>query len=392
MRVFRESVIRRDTSLLTLAWNSKPTFIVLPDKYSLGENWLKDACRTIPEYLHSDHFVLVTSGTGGRRKLVVGSKSRAEQLVRVLHKTQESEPVQSTVLLLPLNYSFAFVNQWLWSRVFDRELLVTEGFANAKQLKSILSNAPNSLLCLVGSQLEMFDRFFGREVFPNVIRLHFAGGLFPQRQLPSIRGWFPNARIFNNYGCTEAMPRLTLRSAEDSNDAANIGRPIEGVELSAAMDGRLAFRSDYAASGIVDEKGFSAIDKGEWCPTDDLAELLSDGSWRLNGRSSEVIKRYGEKVSLLELKKNLESVCDSRLAFHVEKDQHGQDSHVLTISPKPSDEEVQEILQLLRGSFSRAAWPIRIQSVSEIPLSPNGKIDPQGLVNLNPTILWRQRL
>ena len=42
---------------------------------------------------------------------------------------------------------------------------------------------------------------------------------------------FPNARVFNNYGCAEAMPRLTVRPVKEGEEGVGIGNPLPGVEL-----------------------------------------------------------------------------------------------------------------------------------------------------------------
>ena len=104
-------------------------------------------------------------------------------------------------------------------------------------------------------------------------------------------------RVFNNCGCAEAMPRLTLRRAE----AAVIGPPLPGVWLRAGEDGRLEFQSPYAAVALVTDSGLHPVDPGDWTPAGDLAEPRPGGSWRLLGREGDVFNRYGEKIALPDL-------------------------------------------------------------------------------------------
>ena len=101
---------------------------------------------------------------------------------------------------------------------------------------------------------------------------------FPQEQLFVVRRLFPNARIFNNYGLAEAMPRLTLRPAEDADDAANIGQPLPGVELHTGDLGEFTFRSPYGAVGVVDRDGFREITGETWVGTGDLGVAIGDGA------------------------------------------------------------------------------------------------------------------
>ena len=204
---------------------------------------------------------------------------------------------------------------------------------------------------------------------------------------------FPTALIFNNYGCAEAMPRLTVRKSDDSVEAADIGRPLPGVTLSLNPKGILHFRSEYSAVAFIDEFGFRRVEAGEWISTGDLAEEFHGDQWRILGRAGEVFKRYGEKISLANLLKSAKSAWPFEAAFYRDSDLSGEEAHVLVLSPHPDALQLREILKKLRGEFPRAHWPLRIESTSELPTLPNGKIDLRRLADASDKKeQWRQRL
>jgi acyl-CoA synthetase (AMP-forming)/AMP-acid ligase II len=292
-----------------------------------------------------------------------------------------------------LSYSYAFVNQWLWAHVFGRRLHLTHGFSEPDTLQTALAEAEYAALCLVGTQVPLIRRFFPDAVFPGIIRLHFAGGRFPQEHLDFLRERFPNAQIYNNYGCAEAMPRLTLRRAEDASEAANVGHPLPGVELRSDDDKRLLFRSPYRAVAIVDDAGFRPIADDEWLPTGDLGEPVGDGSWRLLGRANEVFKRHGEKISLASLLTSVRAHWSGDAAFYREADPQGEESCVLVLSPQPDEGQLRALLQVFRKHYTRPHWPIRIESLAQLPLLPNGKPDLVGLKSApDKQLHWRQRI
>src|ERR1035441_6572038 len=109
------------------------------------------------------------------------------------------------------------------------------------------------MICLVGAQVPLLAQYYEDHSFPGVIRVHFAGGRFPQERLDEVRRLFPQAAIFNNYGCAEAMPRLTLRRAEAATVAHHIGWPLPGVEMQSDEGSRVLFRSPYGAVALMDE-------------------------------------------------------------------------------------------------------------------------------------------
>ena len=94
-------------------WVDPATFAFLPQRGGVPEDWAARALEGIPDSVRTGHFALLSSGSTGEPRLVLGSRRRAEALARTLHEVQASEPVRRTVGLLPLTYSYAFVNQWL---------------------------------------------------------------------------------------------------------------------------------------------------------------------------------------------------------------------------------------------------------------------------------------
>jgi acyl-CoA synthetase (AMP-forming)/AMP-acid ligase II len=392
-RVLIERHEPADLGELDDAWSAAATFAFLPEKSGVPESWVRDALDALPHDLRRDHFALLTSGSTGRPRLVIGSKSRAEELARLLHRIQESEPVAETILALPLTYCYAFVNQWLWARVMDKRLVHTRGFSHADSLRTALRDARGAMICLVGIQVPLFAQWLGGESYPGVIRVHFAGGAFPQQQLAAVQRVFPNARIFNNYGCAEAMPRLAVRRAEDAAVAADIGAPLPGVALSTGESGELRFRSPYGAVAFVDGNGLHRIAADEWVPTGDLGAQQEDGRWLLTGRANEVFKRHGEKVALPLLLETVSAAWTGPAGFYRERDAAGEEGHVLVLAPRPSEDDVHAILQSFRAQHPRALWPLRIESAERLPTLPNGKLDRASLADLrSKTVHWRQRI
>ncbi len=391
MIVLSEQEAQRDIQRLVSAWAEPPSFVFLPEKMGVDRKWVEESLALMPESLRTGHYALLTSGTTGAPKLVIGKRERTEALAATLHQLQESEPVEETVLALPLSYSYAFVNQWVWSRCFGRTLTLTHGLKFPGVLLQALKEARNAMICLVGVQVPLLSKAFQGQVFPGMIRVHFAGGRFPQENLHLVRALFPNAQIFNNYGCAEALPRLTLRKAEAAEQAAEIGLPLPGIEMAANENREIIFRSRYGAVGVIEEGAFTAITPEMWVKSGDLGEPLPSGTWRLLGRASEVFKRHGEKISLATLITTVSRAWQGQAAFYRERDRDGEEGHILIVAPPPGTDQLQAIIQALRQHHPRAHWPLRIESVPALPLLPNGKPDVRGAAALpRKAVVWNQ--
>lgn len=393
MRIIREQSVQEDVEHLREAWAQPETFVYIPRKSELSLEDIQAMLATLPEAMHTEHFILLTSGSTGQPKFVVGLRQRSEALARILHKEQDSESIQETVLALPLTYCYAFVNQWLWADVHQRTIRVTEGFARPEAFRSTLHAARDAMLCLVGVQVPLLERYFAQDVFPGITRLHFAGGRFPQEKLDDVHRLFPNAEIYNNYGCAEAMPRLSIRRGNEANEAGNIGFPLEGIAFRTDESGALLFQSPYGAVAFIDQDGFHAISPEDWVATGDIAEANEDGTWSLLGRANEVFKRHGEKISLSRILKTINAHWHGQAAFFREPDKYGEEGHVLVLAPEADDAQVRTLLRALRTSHPRAHWPLRVESTSAIPMLQNGKVNTLALPDMEgKQIHWYQRI
>lgn len=378
--------------LLERSWASCNSVFVGHQQIAPNDTLIR-LLRKMPQELREGHFVLATSGSTGDVKLVVGEKARCTRMATEIHSAQICGPVHETLCTLPLSYSYALVNQWVWAQTMGKVFRKTLGFSNPADFSQAIFNSENAMICIVASQLPVFHKCFAEISFPSVIRLNFAGERFPQEELPFIRKLFPNAEIFNNYGCTEAMPRLTIRHADDSDDASNIGRPLPGIELRADEEGRLLFRSPYGAVATISEDGLKRIGPDDWVETGDFGEQCADGTWRVLGRTNSVFKRFGEKVSVSRVVDELRGAWDGEIVGYTGEDPAGAPGWSLVLAPEPAGEEVRKILLALREAYTRPHWPIRIESMASLPRLPNGKIDLQALKDAeNKKLHWRQRI
>ena len=159
MQVLYEHQVNADISLLNQVWQTKELFVFLPNKTVVDIDWLKTTMHGLPASLQTNHFGLLTSGSTGLPKLIIGQRNRADRLVHCLHQEQGSEVVNQTLVTLPLTYSYAFINQWLWSRVHNRELLLTQGFSEPDRLRELLLDSRDAMLCLVGGQVPLLRQY-----------------------------------------------------------------------------------------------------------------------------------------------------------------------------------------------------------------------------------------
>jgi acyl-CoA synthetase (AMP-forming)/AMP-acid ligase II len=149
--------------------------------------------------------------------------------------------------------------------------------------------------------------------FPRLRYLTQAGGAMSPDTIAWVRRAFHPTKLFVMYGQTEATARLSYLPPERAEDKkGSIGIPIPGVELRVVDEqgrelpagevGHLVARGDNVTLGYLDEpEETAAILHHGWLWTGDLAYRDGDGFFFHQGRSKEILKIGGHRVSPIEI-------------------------------------------------------------------------------------------
>ena len=334
--------------------------------------------------------------------MVVANRIRAEALARVIARAQHvdaaQDRVQNMVIALPISYCFALVNQWVLAHIHDLPMTFG-GFSQPDRLAQILEQAEDSMICLVGAQAGLLRLLGDSRRFANVRRVAFAGSPFPWGQAALLKRLFPNARFYNNYGCAEAMPRLVVTEVTENLRRGDpglpglLGQPLPGIRFRTTPQAELQFQSDYAALGYVTPEGYAPFAADGWIDTGDCAEQDDRLGWVLQGRSSEVFKRHGEKVSPARLARTIEEIWPHPFALLRRQDRAGEAGLALALEGAADRAAARNMLKAIRDRHPRAYWPLRILRFDTFPRLRNEKIDIATLESLcEQDVLWDQRV
>ncbi|MFO1490430.1 MAG: hypothetical protein U1F87_05840 [Kiritimatiellia bacterium] len=279
------------------------------------------------------------------------------------------------------------MNQWRWARTHGRTLAMTGGFAEPDVLRAGLENARDAMICLVGAQMPLLEGIAGSDAFPGVTRVNFAGGRFPQEKLGRLREIFPAARVFNNYGCAEAIrasPCAPPRSRRCSH------RPAPARHCGCAR-GRInsSSRAPTAPSSFVTDDGFRAVSDLDWT----LRRSRRAPARRLlaSARPRGEVFNECRRRSPADILSAAAARHPGETAAFREPDPPAKEDYVLVLAPPPDAR---------RGSapcspFSATGCPgrtgpLRVEGPRRLRLA-NGKIDSPALKSIGP-VIWRQPL
>lgn len=173
----------------------------------------------------------------------------------------------------------------------------------------------------------------------------------------------------------------TYGMTETSGGCVYDGYPLEGVQLR-IEENVIQIKGPTLASTYLNEAGsWEKSLRDSWFVTNDLGEYRS-GKLHILGRSDDLIKTGGEKISLRSVEDTL-SVHFPRIefsAFFVKDEEWGDALHIAVVAANaPTDEEIAKQLKIALGD---AGKPKGILRMINLPRTEIGKVDKMALQSL----------
>lgn len=191
-----------------------------------------------------------------------------------------------------------------------------------------------------------------RERLSKIKHLIIGGGAIDEALERDLAG-FPNA-IYSTYGMTETLSHIALRRI--SGPEANLYyTPLPNVQLSLSEDSTLIINAPLVADKTL--------------ITNDIAELRTDGTFRILGRRDNVINSGGIKIQIEEVERIIRPYIMGNFAISCIPHPKLGEAVVLLIEEESDIIIKDKIEQLL----PRYQHPLHICFVSAIPLTGNGK-------------------
>lgn len=353
---------------------------------SLGEPPPAPAPRLRPE---DPALILYTSGSTGVPRGVVQTFRNVNANSRSIVEYLGLGPDDRAMLVLPLYYCYG------------RSVLQTHLLAGGSVVLDSRFAFPRTVLEAIGSEgctgfagVPLTFEIIRRQVDPSSIpfpRLRYltqAGGAMAPETIAWVREAFRPARLFVMYGQTEATARLSYLPPEEGlRKKGSIGVPIPGVDLRIVDDagvevppgtvGHLVARGDNVTPGYLDEpEETAAILHDGWLWTGDLAHRDADGFFFHQGRSKEIIKVKGHRVSPAEIEHVLAGHPDLAEAAVIgaKHDLWGEvPAAFVVVRPGASPTE-EELRAWCRERLPAFKVPSRFTTLAVLPRNPAGKL------------------
>ena len=241
------------------------------------------------------------------------------------------------------------------------------------------------------------------------LRVIQSGG---QRLQPEVRRrtkeLIPSVTVQENFGMAEGMLMFVRLDDPEEVRMETVGRPLspddeirlvdeEDNEVAPGEVGELLARGPYTLRGYfgVPEYNARAFTSDGFYRSGDLMRLHPSGNYMVEGRKKDLINRGGEKISAEEIENLIlghpavqnvacvpmpDPVLGERMCAYV------------ILHPGKSLRLSELVAFLLEQEIAKHKLPERLETVSEFPLSPLGKVSKKDLTEKITALLNHQEL
>ena len=328
--------------------------------------------------------ILFTTGSTGLFKAVQLSDTNIRSNTRAVIEALAFRAADTQTLFLPLSYSYGLLGQLfpaldlgMRTDLVERLVDLSEGFAS-QAIRGMLSGVPSHYEAI----LRMLPPGYACDRLSHVVT---AGAYSSPELRQRLHQAFPRATIYNNYGQTEASPRiLCFTSAHPHFYSSATGYPVGDLRVRLSEGGELLVSGPQIMLGYLEDDGSTCEKvKDGWLATGDVASIADDGLVTITGRTDELVNVGGERTSALEIESAIRRVSGVRNVgvLIVPDDLYGAVC-IAYIEPAGNDVTEDRILSDLRRLVSLHKMPRELYVIPALPLNQYGKVDRLSLAAL----------
>jgi len=337
--------------------------------------------------------ILYTSGSTGRPKGVM--LSHANMWLGAVSVADYLGLERDDVTLAVLPLSFDYGQNQLLSTWYAGGSVVPLDFLFPKDVaKACAKHGVTTLAAVPPLWVQLVEAEWPEDARAPLRRLTNSGGALTVDLVRSLRGMFPQARLFPMYGLTEAFRSTYLDPSLVDTHPTSMGTAIPFAEILVVNDA-----GEVAADGEEGELVHCGplVAQGYWQDPERTAERFkpapaashyggmavwsgdrvrrdTDGLLYFAGRRDAMIKSAGNRISPQEIEEAAlaTGLAAEAVALGVPHARLGQAVHLVVRGDESHGDELAKRLQRDLPNFMQ---PQMIHWRGAMPLNPNGKID-----------------
>ncbi len=358
-------------------------------------------------------YVVFTSGSTGQPKGIVGTHKPVSHFLAWQAQHFGFSPNDRFSLLSGLGHDpllrDIFAPLWSGAALFipDPDQLLAPGYLAEWMRQHAITQTH---LTPAMAQLMTITCMDGETAVPTLQHAFFGGEPLTKAVLEKWHGTAPNCTAVNFYGTTETPQAMAYAILADKQPptTAPLGKGIDGVQLlvqtangqlaGVGEPGEIVVRTPYLAQGYLnpaDNDGRFATNPFTRQPQDriyhtgDYGRYLPDGAVSYIGRRDTQVNIRGFRVEVAEIEAALKAHPQVQTAFVLPTGSPHEQLHAFVVTSLPPDSLMQLLSPHLEASLPAYMRPSVITAVPAIPITPNGKVDKEALLQYGETAVVR---
>lgn len=361
---------------------------------TLDINMLVNDYYQIDKSDHSDNqiaYIIFTSGSTGVSKGVPISYDNLNHFIRWI--TDKIDVESNLKVLSEASFSFDLSLMDIYFTIYNEGTIIAITEDTKKEISSIykvIYDTKVNFLVMTPTFIKMLlvDSSFNDKIFLDINDMFFCGEVLEVETVKKIKKAFPNVRIINAYGPTEATCCVSLVEITNEmldNNLLPVGLINQAAVKVVIEKNEIVLKGDSVFAGYLGINSDKCYKEGKinCYQTGDIGYILDDYLY-CNGRMDSQIKYQGYRIEIADIENNLLKVAGVREAVVIPKYKESENVvrliKAFVVVDNTTEEEIRRALMKFLPHYM---IPKSIQIVPKIPVNQNGKYDRKELA------LWK---
>lgn len=373
-----------------------------PDIISFNDILEKDTVYTASSnVIENDLASLVyTSGSTGNPKGVMHTHKSMVFALNSLIEYLRLTASDKILLVLPMAFDYGLY-QLFMSMQIAGTLILERSFTYPAQIFKAINKYQVTVFPAVPTIYSMMLSMHSRSPlsFPSINIISNTAAALPADYIKKLQEIFPRALIFKMYGLTECKRVCYLEPEKILDKPSSVGKAIPGTEvfildekgnkLAAGEVGILHVRGSHIMLGYWNKPELSeaVLIEGKLpgekiLSTQDWFKMDADGDLYFQGRSDDIIKTRGEKVSPVEVENVLHGIKGilEAAVIGVEDDIFGQAIKCFVVLEKDKNITILDIKKTCVKKLENFMVPKYYEICDSLAKTNTGKISKKDMV------------
>jgi len=345
-------------------------------------------------------YVMYTSGSTGHPKGVVVSN---KNVIRLVKNTNFVDFSEKNILLSTGSVSFDATTFEFFGMLLNSGTLVLcsqHTLLDSQELSRVIENRNVNMMWVTAGWLnQLIDSNI--ELFKGLTTLISGGDKLSPFHIHKLQKQYPDIEIINGYGPTENTTfSLTYKVKNEMYANIPIGKPINNSlvyildqqlqMVPVSVPGEIYVAGSGLSKGYLNKPELTAerfienpfMPGAKMYKTGDIGKWLSDGNISFIGRTDDQLKIRGYRIELGEIENILKQYPGINDAAVIAREDETKDKHLIAYLIGKEDLSVFELKIFLAIKLPVYMVPFHFIRIEEFPLTANGKIDKQLLLQI----------